>query len=584
MAFDGLTIRALKNELDKKITGGIIRKIIQPEEHELLITVKSQSRTERLLISANASLPLIYLIPDNRQAPISAPNFCMLLRKHINGGRIVSIEQPSNERVLVFVIEHRNEMGDFAKKYLYCEMMGRHSNIIFVDESNKKIIDGIKHVSFSTSSVREILPGREYFIPLQEGKKNPYNTDRDSFISGIKNAHKKISAAITSDYIGISKVSANEMAYRAQIDADASTDSLSDDQIHALCDAFFLLLKAVDDTAENCCIVYEDDTKHIPIEFAPFNLSIYEDKTIVNYPDISDVLVTYYDNKNRHQNIRQKSSDLRKLVSTLLERNEKKLALQQKQMQDTDKMEHLRLCGTLLQIYPNDVPPKASEVILTDYETDKPVKIRLDPDKNAIDNASAYFKKYSKLKRTKEALEGLLAETNMAVEHLSSIQNSLMIAQSAADLEDIRRELAESGYIRKRSSKKAKRQEKSRPIHYVTEDGFHIYVGKNNYQNDELTFKLASSDDWWFHAKKIPGSHVVITTQGRTLPDELFVACAQIAGYYSQGRESDKLEIDYVKKKEVKKPSGAVPGFVVYYTNYSMTIHPVLPEGITLVD
>ena len=326
------------------------------------------------------------------------------------------------------------------------------------------------------------------------------------------------------------------------------------------------------------------DASGAPLEFAPYRLTIYEDARLAPEESISKVLSTYYGNKNRYQNIHQKSTDLRKLVATLLERNEKKLAVQQKQMDDTKKMERFKTYGTLLQIYPQEVPPQAKEVTLTDFETEKPVRIPLDPQKNAIDNAKAYFERYAKLKRTREALNDLLEETQTAVSHLASIQNSLQLAENEADLTEIRRELFESGYIKKRSTKKGQRQEKSRPLHYVTEDGFHIYVGKNNYQNDELTFKLASGNDWWFHAKKIPGSHVVVRTEGRELPDEHFVTCARIAGYYSQGRESDKLEIDYVEKKQVKKPSGAVPGFVVYYTNYSMTINPSLPDGLTLVE
>ena len=581
MAFDGITIKALVNELKENLVDGYIKKIAQPEKEELLLTVKTGRENRRLLISANASLPLLYLTEENKTAPMTAPNFCMLLRKHIGGGRIAAVEQIGNERVVRFTVEHRNELGDKAVKFLYVEIMGKHSNIIFCDETDK-ILDGIKHISFTTSSVREILPGRDYFIPAQEGKSDPYEETEDGFAEGIKNAHTKILSALLSRYTGISKTTANEIAYRAGVDADASTDSLNDN-FHSLSEAFFSLLTAVKNGTEVPCIAYEPDT-HAPIDFAPYRLQIYENKELADEPSISKVLASYYGNRNRYQNIHQKSTDLRKLVSTLLERNQKKLHIQQKQMDDTKKMERFKTYGTLLQIYPQDVAPQAKEVTLTDFETEQEVKIPLDPQLNAIDNAKRYFERYAKLKRTKEALSELLSETETAVAHLASIQNALQIAENEADLAEIRRELYESGYIRKRSTKKGGKQEKSRPLHYVTEDGFHIYVGKNNFQNDELTFKLATGNDWWFHAKQIPGSHVIVRTEGRKLPDEHFVTCAQIAGYYSQGRESDKLEIDYVEKKHVKKPSGAVPGFVVYYTNYSMTIKPVLPEGIQLVE
>ena len=605
MAFDGLTIKALVRELQENLADGYIKKIAQPEKEELLLTVKTGRENRRLLISANASLPLLYLTDENKTAPMTAPNFCMLLRKHIGGGRIAAVEQIGNERVVRFTVEHRNELGDRAVKYLYVEIMGKHSNIIFCDE-NDRILDGIKHISFSTSSVREILPGRDYFIPAQEGKSDPYEETPEGFVAGMQNAHTKILSALLSRYTGISKTTANEIACRADVDADASTDSLflpgasnadalekrsepsnagfaDNDKVHALANAFFSLLAAVQNGTETPCIAYEPDT-HAPIDFAPYRLSIYEDKELTEEPGISKVLASYYGNRNRYQNIHQKSTDLRKLVATMLERNQKKLHIQQKQMDDTKKMERFKTYGTLLQIYPQEVTPQAKEVTLTDFETEKEVRIPLDPQLNAIDNAKRYFERYAKLKRTRDALSELLLETETAVTHLASIQNALNLAENEADLAEIRRELYESGYIRKRSTKKGQKQEKSHPLHYVTEDGFHIYVGKNNYQNDELTFKLATGNDWWFHAKQIPGSHVIVRTEGRELPDEHFVTCAQIAGYYSQGRESDKLEIDYVEKKQVKKPSGAVPGFVVYYTNYSMTVKPVLPENVSLVE
>ncbi len=581
MAFDGVTIRALVRQLDKELKGAYIRKIAQPEASELLLTLKGSTGTKRLFMSASATLPLIYLTEENKPAPMTAPNFCMLLRKHIGSGRITDITQPGNERVIRIDVEHRNELGDPAAKRLYIEIMGKHSNIVFTDE-NDLILDGIKHISFTTSSVREILPGRTYFIPSQEGKTNPYETSREEFISSITGAHMKLAGAISKSYTGISKTTAQEAAFRAGLDGDASTDSLAEEDIPHLWDSFFELIHEVDNDAASSCIIYDD--KNNPVEFAPYRLTMYGDMTVAEIPSISQTLSTYYSNKNRAQNIHQKSTDLRKLVSTLLERAEKKLALQQRQMADTAKMDTLKTYGTLLQVYPHEAAPGAKEVTLTDFETNEPVKIPLDPDKNSIDNATAYFERYARLKRTKEALNVQLANTSSSVEHLASIQNALSIAENEADLAEIRRELYESGYIRKRQNKKGSRQEKSRPLHYLTGDGFHIYVGKNNFQNDELTFKLATGNDWWFHAKKIPGSHVIVRTEGRQLPDEVFETCARIAGYYSSGRMSDKLEIDYIQKKEVKKPSGAVPGYVIYYTNYSMTVPPTLPEDLQLID
>ncbi|MBR1629149.1 MAG: NFACT family protein [Lachnospiraceae bacterium] len=582
MAFDGITIRTLSHELKANLVDGYIRKIVQPEKEELLLAVKTPTGNRKIFFSANASLPLLYLTEDTKPALQNAPNFCMLLRKHIGGGRICEVEQITNERVVCFTIEHRDELGDRAKKYLYIEIMGRHSNIIFCD-SEGTVLDAIKHVSFSTSSVREVLPGRPYFIPRQEGKLDPYAQTPDSLLERLSDSHGKLSLSLQNAYIGLSRITASEMAFRAGVDADAPTDSLTLREKEALSQSFFSLLSIADQGQERACIAFDPET-NAPIEFAPFTLSMYQDKHLVSYDSVSEALSTYYGSKNLVTNIRQKSQDLRKLVSTILERNQKKFYIQQKQMENTKKMDRFKTYGTLLQIYPSEVPPQAKEVSLVDFETNEPVRIPLDPELSAIDNSKKYFEKYAKLKRTKEAVSTQLAETEKTISHLASIQNAIAIADSEADLRDIRRELYESGYTKKGSRKKERKPEKSKPLHFVTEDGFHIYVGKNNFQNDELTFKLATGGDWWFHAKQIPGSHVIVRTEGRPLPDELFVICARIAGFYSQGRESDKLEIDYVEKKHVKKPSGAVPGFVVYYTNYSMTVPPTFPEEVRPIE
>ncbi len=578
MSFDGITIRSLAVELKESLKDGYIRKIIQPEKEELLISVKTKEATKKILMSANASLPLLYLTDANPPAPKTAPNFCMLLRKYLGGGKITSIEQLGNERVVCFTVEHRGDLGDASKKNLYIEIMGRHSNIIFCDNEGT-IIDGIKRVSLATSSVRQILPQKSYFVPRQEGKTDPYVETEEGFLNKLLSAHTKLSIAIQNNYVGISRITAAEIAHRAGLDADSSTDSLLKKDAESLSASFFALLKAVKAASEKPCIAYEPESGE-PIEFAPYRLSIYEDKKLVFYDSISLALSVFYESKNKTVNIRQKSADLRKLVSTLLERNQKKLNIQEKQLDDTKKMEKFKTYGTLLQIYPHEAGPKAKEVILIDFETGEPVRIPLDPNLDSIANANLYFERYSKLKRTKEALATQLDETHKAIMHLASIQNAISFAESEADLSDIRKELFEAGYTKKGSKKKDRRPEKSKPLHYATKDGFHIYVGKNNFQNDELTFKFANSSDWWFHAKQIPGSHVIVRTEGRELPDDVFVLCARIAGFFSQGRQSDKLEIDYVQRKHVKKPSGSAPGFVVYYTNYSMTVPPTFPEEV----
>ena len=300
------------------------------------------------------------------------------------------------------------------------------------------------------------------------------------------------------------------------------------------------------------------------------------------FDTVSAALISYYKRRNEYTRIRQKSSDLRKIVTTALERNVKKFDIQQKQLTDTDKMDKYRIYGELLQTYGYTAEEGAKSITCENYYTNEEITIPLDPTISAMANSVKYFDRYNKLKRTKEAVTTLIEETGADIEHLRSILSSLDIATDEDDLTQIREELIASGYIRGKGESKKKHISKSRPLHYISSDGFDIYVGKNNLQNDELTFKVANTNDWWFHAKKMPGSHVIVRCEGKELPDRTFEEAADIAAYYSSGRSMGKVEIDYVRRKEIKKPAGAKPGFVVYYTNYSMTAEAVIPTGVSV--
>ena len=294
------------------------------------------------------------------------------------------------------------------------------------------------------------------------------------------------------------------------------------------------------------------------------------------------MLEGFYASRNVYTRIRQKSADLRRIVSTALERNRKKYQLQQKQLADTEKREKYKVYGELLHTYGYGLAEGAKELVATNYYNGEEVTIPLDETLNAMENAQKYFDRYGKLKRTYEALTDLIQETKAEIDHLESISTSLDIALSEDDLTQIKEELTDYGYIKRKSSDR-KAKIKSKPLHYLSSDGYHIYVGKNNYQNEELTFKFATGNDWWFHAKGMPGSHVIVKAGNEELPDRVFEEAGKLAGYYSKGRENDKIEIDYLQKKNVKKPNGGAPGFVVYYTNYSLTIHPDI-SGLTLLD
>lgn len=568
MAFDGITVACMAHELNKNLAGGRISKIAQPETDELLLTVKSQAGNFRLLLSASASLPLVYLTASNKPSPLTAPNFCMLLRKHISGGRIVSVTQPSLERVLRFEIEHLDEMGDLCRKYLVVEIMGKYSNIIFCSDQDQ-IIDSIKHVSAQISSVREVLPGRPYFIPETQEKEDPLTVSEGAFVSAVCSKSAKLSKALYTSLTGISPVAAEEIVSRASLDSDRAANSYEPEELIHLYRTFRRYLEPLTEGAYEPSIYYDGKT---PVEFSCLPLSIYDNCRREVYPTISEVLETYYAEKNALTRIRQKSTDLRRIVQTALERNVKKYDLQAKQLKDTEKREKYRVYGELINTYGYNVKPGSKSFQALNYYTGEEITIPLDPQIPVQDNAKKYFDKYGKLKRTCEAVTTLLKETGDEIEHLKSIQTSLDIALQEEDLAQIREELVQSGYIHKRPSGNKKVKITSRPFHYISSDGFDMYVGKNNLQNDELTFQFAKGGDWWFHAKGAPGSHVIVQTNGQELPDRTYEEAARLAAYYSSNRNAEKVEIDYIEKKHVKKPNGAKPGFVVYYTNYSMMI------------
>lgn len=582
MAFDGITVSAVVNELKTQFTGARIYKIAQPENDELLLTLKPEKGQYRLLLSASPSLPLAYITEDNKPSPMSAPNFCMLLRKHILNGRIVSITQPSLERIIRFEIEHMDEMGDMRKKVLVVELMGKYSNIIFVDEKDM-IIDSIKHVNSLVSSVREVLPGREYFVPNTVDKIDPFNVSSDEFIAKLRTKPFGVAKAVYSSFTGFSSVISEELCFRAGINSDISAESIDDSELCKLYSCFSKLMTDIANGIYSPCIIYEDS---VPKEFSAVALSEYEvyaengsgqNKTItVEHSDsISKILSDYYSKKALVTRIRQKSVDLRRVVTTLLERNVKKYDIQLKQLKDTEKKDRYKVYGELLTAYGYGIEPGRKNIEVDNYYTSEKLTIPLDETLSPIENAKKYFDKYAKLKRTEEALNVQAEETRKEIEHLESIKTSLDIAILEEDLSQIKEEMVESGYIkRKGGNNRRKDKNTSRPFHYISSDGFHMYVGKNNIQNEEITFKMANGGDYWFHAKKTPGSHVIVKTEGRELTDKTYEEAAALAAYYSKGREQEKVEVDYVIRKEVKKPAGSPLGFVVYYTNYSMVIKP----------
>ena len=614
MAYDGIAVAAAVKEFNDRLLMGSITKVAQPEGDELLLTLKCNRQQIRLTISANASNPMVYIKDENALSPVTAPNFCMSLRKHIGGGRIKAIFQPSAafakpdtesavqevsayhglERIIVFVIEHLDEMGDLSEKYLIAELMGKHSNIILT-KSDLTIIDSIKHISHMTSSVREVLPGRRYFIPETLDKRDPVELyrlkDKEAFTALMSTApvlpvYKKIYMSIT----GFSPSMAFELIFRAGIPEEVPNNELNTEQLDKLYAAFAELMAEVEEGRFEPCIIYEGSRIS---ELSGVRLKHLEggDITTECHESMSEVIRLFYAKKDKQNRINSKSEDIRHIIKTLTERAVKKLELLEKQYADTDKRDRYRVYGELLNTYGYSLKGGESSCECENYyDEGRLIKIPLDKNLSAQENAKKYFDKYQKLKRTREAVSTQLEECRRLLYHLDSISNSLKLSESEADLNELRREMSESGYIAKHvkaggysgNKKDRKAEAKSKPLHFVSSDGIDLYVGRNNFQNEELDFKIADNNDWWFHAKNIPGSHVIAKTGNIELPDKTCLEAAALAAYYSKaGNDSadsagniKKVEVDYVKKKELKRVPGAAPGFVIYHTNYSIMIEP----------
>lgn len=578
MAFDGVVISNIVKDMRERLIGGRIYKIYQPEADELNIVVKNQGTTFRVMLNSSASLPLVYFLDENKSNPMKAPSFCMLLRKHVGNGRITDVRQPDFERIIELTIEHLDDMGDICQKKLVIELMGKYSNIIFTD-SDGKIIDSIKRIGSNISSVREVLPGREYVLPPND-KYNPLLLTEEVFKNEVLEKPLSIVKAIYSSITGISKEMAEEICYEAGVDGNFSTDSLAENNKDGLWKVLASFVEKINTGSYEPCIVYNKD---IPVAFSAMYLRMYEDLSVVKFDDISEVLSNFYAQKDVYSRMHQKSTDLRKVLSSLVERTSKKYDILLKQLKDVEKRDKYRLYGELLQAYGHEVKEGDESITVINYYDGKEITIPLDGMLTAANNANKYFDKYNKMKRTYEASLTLVKECKQTLDQLLLLQNSIEIAGSEADINEIRQEMTLAGFLKEKKGDNKGKQEKSNPLHFVSSDGFHMYVGKNNLQNDRLTFKTAGPKDLWFHAKEMPGSHVIVKLEGADdVPDNTYEEAARLAAYYSTGKTSPKVEIDYTRRGNLKKPPESNPGYVIYHTNYSMVALPDI-SGIEMI-
>lgn len=567
MAFDGITVSAIKAEIEDKILGGRIDKVYQPEKDEIILGIRSMGQAYKLLLTSNASNPKFHFTQTNPSNPMTPPLFCMVMRKHLQSGKIIKIEQPDFDRILNIYVESLNELGDYSVKKLVLEIMGRHSNIILTDENNT-ILDCIKHIGHDTSSVREVLPGREYTLPPSQGKINTLELDDNNFKEVLgNNPSFEIQSVIYKNYTGISPIAASEICYRANVNGSTPVEALTDIQKEVIFNEF---AKLVEDIKANR--FYPEsitNEKGKTIDFSPIEMTQFNGFEIKKYTSISELIESFYANRDFAYRIGQKTQDLRKLITQNIERCIRKKDIQMQTLRSIKNRDELRLKGELLTANIYSIKKGMTTVELPNYysENQELVAIELDSNKTPSENAQKYYKAYNKAKRTFEALKDQIKSNDEELAYLESVLTSVNNCTDEQDVKEIRRELREEGYVKKVKNQKDKSKKHSVPLHFISQDGFDIYVGKNNIQNDELTLKFARPRDIWMHTKNIPGSHVIIVANGQTIPDTTLNEGAMLSAFYSKAKNSSKVPVDYTEKKNVKKPNGSKPGFVIYETN-----------------
>ena len=545
MSFDGFFLHHMVEELRRELVNGRIQKINQPFEQELVLQIRSNRQSHRLLLSAHPVFGRIQLTQTTFENPAQPSTFIMVLRKYLQGALIESIEQVENDRIVEMTVSNKNEIGDHIQATLIIEIMGKHSNILLVDKSSHKILEVIKHVGFSQNSYRTLLPGSTYIAPPSTESLNPF-TIKDEKLFEILQTQETTAKNLQSLFQGLGRDTANEL------EGLLISDKLS--------------------TFRN---FFSQETKPCLTETS-FSPVPFENQVGEPFTSLSDLLDTYYKDKAERDRVKQQASELIRRVENELQKNRHKLKKQEKELLATDNAEEFRQKGELLTTFLHQVPNDQDQVILDNYYTNQPITIALDKALTPNQNAQRYFKRYQKLKEAVKYLTDLIEETKATILYLESVETVLNQA-GLEEIAEIREELIQTGFIRRRQREKI--QKRKKPEQYLASDGKTIiYVGRNNLQNEELTFKMARKEELWFHAKDIPGSHVVIS--GNLDPsDEVKTDAAELAAYFSQGRLSNLVQVDMIEVKKLNKPTGGKPGFVTYTGQKTLRVTPD-PEKI----
>ncbi|MFM1638745.1 Rqc2 family fibronectin-binding protein [Streptococcus mutans] len=539
MSFDGFFLHHLTKELQEQILWGRIQKVNQPFEQELVLTIRNNRQNYKLLLSAHPVFGRVQLTKTDFQNPQSPNTFTMIMRKYLQGALIENIEQIENDRILEMSISNKNEIGDQIKVTMIIEIMGKHSNIILLDKNEGKIIESIKHIGFTQNSYRTILPGSRYLAPPKIQAQNPF-TISDETLFEILQTEDLAANNLQKFFQGLGRDTAAELSQRLKTD-----------------------------TFKNFKLFFDSPTSPTLTEksFTAITFSNSQE----TFGSLSDLLDYFYQDKAERDRIAQQASDLIHRIQNELEKNKKKLKKQEQELQDTDKAEEFRQKGELLTTYLNQVPNNQDSVELDNYYTGQKVSIPLNKALTPSQNAQRYFKKYQKLKEAVKHLGSLISETKATIQYLESVDNALNQA-SLSEISEIREELVQTGFVKRRHREKIQKRKKPEP--YLASDGKTIIlVGKNNLQNDELTFKMSKKGELWFHAKDIPGSHVLIK-DNLNPSDEIKTDAAELAAYFSKARLSNLVQVDMIEAKKLNKPSKAKPGFVTYRGQKTLRVTP----------
>ena len=566
MAIDGIVTKSIVKELNMTLLGGKVDKIYQPEKDEIILNIYNKGNTYKLLISANSSNPRIHLTRYSKENPPTPPMFCMLLRKHLTGGIIQNIEQFQLDRIIFIDFSSIDELGKVVIKRLVIEIMGKHSNIILMDIGSSKIIDSIKRVTSAISRIREVLPGASYILPKQDEKINPLITNEDEFYSLInkQDRNEKIYKFFYKNYMGLSPLISKEICYLSVVDIDRPIGTLSEKDIERLFATFADIVHKIKIESFQPTLIkreYSEDFR----DFYCLDIKQFGNNNKIHLESINQILDDYYAVNDKLDRIHQKSQSMRKAIQVKLERSLNKLSKQKQELLDSEKREKYKIYADLISANLYRIEKGLEEVELENFynENLEKIKVPLDKKLSPSENAQMYYKRYTKLKNAHKLLLSQIPETEKEIEYLENVLNSIDNCTEVIELEEIKEELIKEGYFKGKIYKN-KASKESKPHHFISSDGFHIYVGKNNRQNDMLTLKMAKKDDLWFHVQKMPGSHVIVKAEGKKVPENTLLEAALLAAYYSKGKDSNQVPVDYTERKNVKKPKDAKTGMVIY--------------------